>query len=143
MKSDAIKLLMKCDKGAKLAFRTLQSVYDSVEDETMRKALGEFMDKHIEYIESIEQVMHSLGQEEKEPSKFASKMADVVTSMRLKNDDSDPHIAAMMIEGADKGSQTLGKACKKLESATQTAQMEAQKLISIETDLRIKMQSYL
>lgn len=143
MQSDTIKLLQKCDQGAKMAFNTMQNVYDDIKDDEMRKALSEFMDRHLEYIENVEELLHALGQEEKRPSKFASKMAETVTDLRLKRDDSDPHIAAMMIEGADKGNEMLGKAQKKLSAATQTAQMQAQKLIGLETDMRVKMQSYL
>ena len=52
-------------------------------------------------------ILSELYRKGKEPNPMARFMAKTVTEMRLKRDDSDAHIAQMIIEGCQKGIEML------------------------------------
>ncbi len=142
MQTDTVNLLHECNSGAKTAMNTIQEVVPFVRSTLLRDELRMFVERHGAIIDTSEHILSELYRKGKEPNPMARFMAKTVTEMRLKRDDSDAHIAQMIIEGCQKGIEMLIDTMSRLPNASEQAQELTHQLIELERELIVHMQPY-
>ena len=143
VEQDTIKLLRECDAGAKMAVTSIDDVLDSVKNGTLRKALAECKEKHIQLDSEIHLLLTNYGDEGKEPSFMAESMSWLKTNAKMMMDDSDETIADLMIDGCDMGVKSLSRYLNKYKAADEASKRLAKRLIHSEEQLASDLRPYL
>ena len=143
LSEETVKLLKECDAGIKIAVRSLDEVLDTVQDVRFKKALKESKDDHQEIEAEILRLLSKMNQEGKDPSPMAKAMSWTKINFKIMTDQSDRTISEIIAEGCEMGIKTLEKLKAEYDKADQEAIEIADKIISLENGLKIRLKEHL
>ncbi|MEG1536538.1 MAG: hypothetical protein RR416_06190 [Clostridia bacterium] len=142
MKNDTIKLLKKCNSGAKTALNTLELMLVHAGGLEFKSTLIDYISQHHNLIDESNSMLANAHESGKDPTKVARFMARTTTENRLKKDSSDSNISKMIIFGCDKGIEMTFNYKKQFSRSNADSQMFANKLVTLEQNLRQTLQRY-
>ena len=141
---DSIKLLKECDAGSKMAVSSLEDVLDKIENQNLKKLLGETIDHHSKLGNEIHDLLSKYGSEEKDPNPMAKSMSHVKTGFMMgMKDDTDATAADLITDGCNMGIKSLYKYLNQYPAADSKVKDLCKRLISIEDQLRKELRAYL
>lgn len=140
---DTIKLLRECDAGIRMGVKSIDDVLGHIKSAGLRRLLDTCRDKHDELDEELQRLLNKYGDEGKEPSFMAEKMAEMKTGIKLGLDDTDNTIADLMTDGCNMGVKSLSKYLNQYAAADEKSKDIAKKLIAIESQLVEDLRDYL
>ncbi len=143
IEQDTIKLLRECDAGVKMGVKSIEDVFDYVENKTLKGELNDCKDEHQKLEREIEELLERYHDDGKEPNPIAAGMSWMKTNMKLVVNESDATIADLMTDGCDMGIKSLNKYLNKYAAADEKSKDICKRLIKIEEKLRTQMQEYL
>lgn len=140
---DTIKLLKECDAGSKMAVSSIDDVLDNVERKELLELLKETKKHHEKLGNDLHSMLNDHQADEKDPSMIAKGMSKMKTNMKIGMDHSDETIADLIVDGCDMGIKSLQRYLNKYPTSDKSAKDIADRLISIEDELRRKLYAYL
>lgn len=140
---DTIKLLKECDAGSKMAVSSIDDVLDNVESNELLELLKETKKHHEKLGNDLHAMLNDHQADEKEPSMIAKGMSKMKTNVKIGMDHSDETIADLIVDGCDMGIRSLHRYLNKYPASDKSAKDIANRLISIEDELRRKLYAYL
>lgn len=140
---DTIKLLKECDAGSKMAVSSIDDVLDNVESKELLELLKETKKHHEKLGNDLHSMLNEHQADEKEPSMIAKGMSKMKTNVKIGMDHSDETIADLIVDGCDMGIKSLQRYLNKYPASDKSAKDVANRLISIEDELRRKLYAYL
>lgn len=143
IEQDTIKLLRECDAGVKMGVKSIDDVFDYVENKTLKGELNDCKDEHQKLEREIEELLERYHDDGKEPNPMAKGMSWMKTNIKLVVNESDETIADLMTDGCDMGIKSLNKYLNKYAAADEKSKDICKRLIKLEEKLRTQMQEYL
>ena len=143
IEQDAIRLLRECDAGVKMGISSIEDVLDRVKDREFRRELDQCREGHLQLHRDIQAQLDRFGDEGKDPNPIAKGMSWVKTNVKLGMEETDAAIAGLMTDGCDMGVKSLSKYLNQYKAADQTSRDIAQRLISLEEKLAVRIRRYL
>ena len=140
---DTIKLLRECDAGIRMGVKSIDDVLGRIKSPGLLHLLTACRDKHNELDSSLQQLLDEYGDNGKEPSFMAEKMAEMKTGLKLGLDETDNTIADLMTDGCNMGVKSLSRYLNQYAAADEKSKDIAKKLISLESQLAVDMRDYL
>ncbi|MBE6787163.1 MAG: hypothetical protein E7537_02320 [Ruminococcaceae bacterium] len=143
IEQDTIKLLRECDAGVKMGVKSIDDVFDYVENKQLKGELNDCKDEHQKLEREIEQELDRYHDDGKEPNPIANVMSWMKTNVKLVVNESDQTIADLMTDGCDMGIKSLNKYLNKYAAADEKSKDICKRLIKLEEKLRTQLQEYL
>ncbi len=143
IEQDTIKLLRECDAGVKMGVKSIDDVFDYVENKQLKAELNDCKDEHKKLEREIEELLERYHDDGKEPNPMANIMSWMKTNVKLVVNESDNTIADLMTDGCDMGIKSLNKYLNKYAAADEKSKDICKRLIKLEEKLRTQMQEYL
>ena len=140
---DTIRLLRECDAGIKMGLSSIDEVLPDVTKDDFKKVLTKSRDHHAKLADKIESLLHSYGDDGKEPNPMAKGMSWMKTNVKISLDHSDKTIAGLLTDGCNMGIKSLSKYLNQYAAADEESKDITKKLIDIETQLVQDLRDYL
>lgn len=139
---DTIKLLRECDLGVKMGVDAINDVLSHVHGSTLKTMLSRCKSEHKKLEHEIGRHLKRFDDEGKSPPLPAKSMSRIKTNIRLAVNDSDPAIAELMTDGCNMGVKSLNKYLNRYTAADEFSKDIAKKLIKLEQQLSMDLQSH-
>ncbi len=143
MNEDTIKLLKECNSGIKMGVESINNVLPYVKSESLKKALNSCKDKHA----ILGDETHKALLKEEESTKNAHPVAQVMSDMKIRAKitmhKSDSTVADLMTDGCNMGIKSIYKYLNQYKNASEASKSIANRLISMEQELRTDLRAYL
>ena len=143
IEQDTIKLLRECDAGVKMGVKSIEDVFDYVENKRLKAELNDCKDEHQKLEREIEKELDRYHDDGKEPNPMAKGMSWMKTNIKLVMNESDSTIADLMTDGCNMGVKSLNKYLNKYEAADEKSKDICKRLIKLEEKLTTQMTRYL
>ena len=141
--NDTEKLLRECNAGIKMGVDSINHVMPYVKNAELKKVLNACKDKHATLGDETHKSLLNHNVNTKNPHPVAKAMSDVTTRMKITVNRTDNEIASVMTDGCNMGIKSLYKYLNQYKSADRQSKEIANRLISIEQELRTDMRSFL
>lgn len=143
VEQDTIKLLKECDAGVKMGLSSIDDVLDKVSDETLKKALMDSKEEHLELDREIHTLLIKYKDEGKDPNVIASGMSWIKTNVMLAMNESNGTIADLITDGCNMGVKSLNKYLNEYKAADEVSKDITKRLIKIEEKLADQIRKFL
>ena len=141
--NDTEKLLRECNSGIQMGVDSINHVMPYVKSKELRAVLDACKDKHAELGDETHKILKNANMDTKNPHPVAKVMADMTTRMKITMHRTDNEIASVMTDGCNMGIKSLYKYLNQYPGADRHSKDIANRLISIEQELRTDMRSFL
>lgn len=142
IEQDTIKLLRECDLGVKMGVDAINDVLSHVHGSALKTMLSRCKSEHKKLEHEIRRHLKRFDDEGKSPPLLAKSMSRIKTNVRLAVNDSDPAIAELMTDGCNMGVKSLNKYLNRYTAADEFSKDIAKKLIKLEQQLSMDLQSH-
>ena len=143
IEQDTIKLLRECDAGIKMGVSSIDDVLEYVDNEQLRRFLTASKEEHNELDAELQKLLDRYGDEGKDPNPMAKSMSWMKTAVKLKLQESDATIAALMTDGCNMGVKSLSRYLNQYAAADEVSKDICKRLIRIEEKLSVQLRDYL
>lgn len=143
IEQDTIRLLRECDAGIKMGVQGIDEVMDSTRSEALRGYLRDCRAEHEKLEREIQALLHSYGDDGKDPNPMAKGMSWVKANMKLAVDASDGTVADLMTDGCNMGVKSLSRYLNEYEAADEKSKDIAKRLIELERRLTDEIRRFL
>ena len=141
--NDTEKLLRECNSGIQMGVDSISHVMPYVKSKELKAVLNACKDKHATLGDETHSVLEKANLDTKNPHPMAKIMADVSTRMKMTMHRTDNENASIMTDGCNMGIKSLYKYLNQYQGADKQSKDIANRLISIEQELRTDMRSFL
>ena len=141
--NDTEKLLRECNSGIKMGVDSINHVMPYVKNTELKRVLNACKDKHAVLGDETHKTLINHNANTKNPHPIAKAMSDVTTRMKITVNRTDKEIASVMTDGCNMGIKSLYKYLNQYKGADKHSKEIANRLISIEQELRTDMRSFL
>lgn len=141
--NDTEKLLRECNSGIKMGVDSINHVMPYVKNMELKKVLNACKDKHAVLGDETHRTLKNHNIDTKNPHPVAKAMSDMTTRMKITVNRTDNEIASVMTDGCNMGIKSLYKYLNQYKGADRHSKDIANRLISIEQELRTDMRSFL
>ena len=143
MGNDTVSLLKECNAGVKMGVTSIARVMPHVKKGELKSSLNKCKDEHAELGDKTHKMLINENMDTKNPHPVAKVMADMTTRMKITVNRTDNEIASIMTDGCNMGIKSLYKYLNQYTGADKHSKEIANRLISIEQELRTDMRSFL
>lgn len=143
IEKDTIRLLRECDAGIKMGVKSIDDVLDKVENADLLELLNACKDEHAKLDIELKELLEKYGDEGKNPSFTAEKMAKMKTEMKTQMHKNDNTIADLMTDGCNMGVKSLCKYLNQYAAADEKSKDITKRLINLEGQLALDMRKFL
>ena len=143
IEQDTIKLLRECDLGINMGVQSIDNCLASVTSDRMKETLEESKREHEVIRREILDSLNRFGDKGKDAGPLVEGMSYIKTKVSLAMDDSDRHIANLMIDGCNMGIKSLSKYLNEYAAASEYSKDLTNRIIAIEEKLAHKLRDYL
>lgn len=98
---------------------------------------------HKDLCKIVHKQLHEKGFPEKEPNPMITTEAWMTTKMKMLVDNSDEHIAALMMDGCNMGIKSVGKYLNQYAGAEENSRSVARDVITLEENFMKDLKDYL
>ncbi len=141
--NDTEKLLRECNSGIQMGVDSISQVMPYVKSKEMLAVLNACKDKHAVLGDETHKMLKNAKMDTKNPHPMAKIMSDVTTRMKITMKKSDNEIASIMTDGCNMGIKSIYKYLNQYKEADKQSKDLANRLISIEQELRTDMRGFL
>ena len=141
--NDTEKLLRECNSGIKMGVDSINHVMPYVKSKELKDVLNACKDKHATLGDETHKILKNSNMDTKDPHPVAKIMSDMTTRMKITVNRTDNEIASIMTDGCNMGIKSLYKYLNQYTGADKHSKEIANRLISIEQELRTDMRSFL
>lgn len=141
--NDTEKLLRECNSGIKMGVDSINHVMPYVKSKELKRVLNACKDKHAVLGDETHQLLINSNMSTKDPHPMAKMMADMSTRMKITMRRTDNEIASVMTDGCNMGIKSLYKYLNQYGGADKQSKDIANRLISVEQELRTDMRGFL
>lgn len=143
IESDTIKLLRECDAGIKMGVKSIDDVLDRVKNSELKELLNACKDEHTKLDKELQQLLARYGDDGKDPSFMAEKMAQMKTEWKLHMEEADSTIADLMTDGCNMGVKSLNRYLNQYAAADEKSKDITKRLINLEGQLALDIRKFL
>lgn len=141
--NDTEKLLKECNSGIKMGVDSINHVMPYVKSPELKKVLNACKDKHAILGDETHRTLSNMNADTKNPHPMVKAMSDVSTRMKITMNRTDNEIASVMTDGCNMGIKSIYKYLNQYKGADRHSKEIANRLISIEQELRTDMRGFL
>lgn len=143
IESDTIKLLRECDAGIKMGVKSIDDVLDHVKSPDLKELLNACKDEHSKLDKELQELLDRYGDDGKDPSFMAEKMAQMKTEWKLHMEEADSTIADLMTDGCNMGVKSLNRYLNQYAAADEKSKDITKRLINLEGQLALDIRKFL
>ena len=143
MNEDTIRLLRECNSGIKMGVESIDNVLPYVKSESLKKSLNACKDKHATLGDETHRELLKADESTKNAHPVALAMSDMKIRAKITMHKSDNTIADLMTDGCNMGIKSIYKYLNQYPSASDSSRSIANRLISMEQELRTDLRKYL
>lgn len=107
--TDTVKLLKECNSGCKTALDGMYQVKGHVSSPELKSTIDACCTRHEKIGDRCHKLLNEAGKSECDPPAIGTAMMSIGTGVKLAVNDSDKHIAEMMVDGCNMGIKSLAK----------------------------------
>lgn len=133
--NDTTKLLLECNSGVKMAINAFNEVIDEIQSPNLIKIIRESKLDHTKLGNETRELLHSHGEETKDPHPIAKGMSYAMTELKLSVDSRDSKIADIIADGCNMGIKSLNKYLNKYQKADENSINLTKNIIAAEEGL--------
>lgn len=141
--NDTEKLLRECNSGIKMGVDSISHVLPYVKNKELKRVLNSCKEKHAILGNETHNLLENAEISTKNPHPMAKAMSDMTTRMKITMHRTDNEIASVMTDGCNMGIKSLYKYLNQYKGADKSSVDIANRLISIEQELRTDMRAFL
>ena len=143
MNEDTIRLLRECNSGIKMGVESIDNVLPYTKSESLKKVLNACKDKHAILGDETHRALLKADESTKNAHPVAQAMSDMKIRAKITMHKSDSTIADLMTDGCNMGIKSIYKYLNQYQNASDTSKSIANRLISMEQELRTDLREYL
>jgi hypothetical protein len=141
---DTICLLKECSAGIRMAVSSIDDVLPYLDDKEMMQVLKESKTEHRDLEKDIDNALHKMDCDSKEPNIMAKGMSKMKTNFMMNmKEDCDETAADLITDGCNMGIKSLYKYMNQYPAANEKTKDLCKRLITIEDQLRKELRAYL
>ena len=141
--TDTVKLLKECNSGCKTALDGMYQVRAHISSPQLKSTIEESCSRHEEIGNRCHKLLNEAGKSECDPPAIGTAMMSVGTGFKLAVNDSDKHIAEMMVDGCNMGIKSIAKQVNLYTNASPESRKLADDIISEEQHFLNQMLTFL
>lgn len=143
MNEDTINLLRECNSGIKMGIESINNVMPYVKSEELKSVLNACKDKHAVLGDETHKALINADESTKNAHPVVQVMSDMKIRATVTLKKSDNTVADVMTDGCNMGIKSIYKYLNQFASADDNSKSIANRLISVEQELRTDLREYL
>ncbi len=144
MNKDTVLLLRECNSGCKCATNSMEQVMPFLKDKPeLRELIKSYNDRHIDIGDECHALLNSEEMDEKDPPSVVKAFSWISTEVKLLVNDTESHIAGLMIDGCSMGVKSLSGYLNEYSKASDQSRKLTEKLIDLEKEFMEKLLKFM
>ena len=140
---DTVKLLKECSAGIRMAVESINDVLPYLEDSELKKVLEESKTEHKDLEKDIDDTLHKMNCEGKEPNLMAKGMSKIKTNAEMAFKPTAAQAASLITDGCSMGIKSINKYINQYPAASSEIKHLAERISTLEENLEDKMKPFL
>lgn len=140
---DTLFLLRECSAGIRTAVASIDDVLPYLEDGKMKQILKESKTEHKDLEKDIDDALHKMNCEGKEPNIMSKSMSKIKINAELALKPTQAQAASLITDGCGMGIKSITKYINQYPAASQEVRHLAHRISSLEENLENKMKPFL
>ncbi len=140
---DTFNLLRECSAGIRMAVASIDDVLPYLEDGEVKQVLKESKTEHKDLEKDIDDTLHRMNCEGKEPNIMAKGMSKVKTNAEMAFKPSAAQAASLITDGCGMGIKSIHKYMNQYPAASSEVMQLANRISDLESNLEDKMKPFL
>ncbi len=140
---DTIFLLKECSAGIRMAVASIDDVLPYLENGEMKQLLKESKTEHKDLEKDIDNTLHQMNCEGKEPNLMAKGMSKIKTNAEMVFKPTEAQAASLISDGCSMGIKSIHKYMNQYPAASSEVMNLANRISDLEEKLENRMKPYL
>ncbi len=140
---DTILLLKECSAGIRMAVASIDDVLPYLEDKEMLQVLKESKTEHKDLEKDIDNTLHKMDCEGKEPNLMAKGMSKIKTNAEMVMKPTASQAASLITDGCGMGIKSIHKYMNQYPAAAPEVMNLANRISTLEAKLEDRMKPFL
>lgn len=140
---DTQLLLRECSAGIRMAIASIDDVLPYLEDSQIKQVLKESKTEHKDLEKDIDNTLHKLNCDGKEPNIMAKGMSKIKTNAEMAFKPTAAQAASLITDGCGMGIKSIHKYINQYPAASSQVKHLAQRISELEGNLEDKMKPFL
>ncbi|MBE6772267.1 MAG: hypothetical protein E7547_09035 [Ruminococcaceae bacterium] len=140
---DTQLLLRECSAGIRMAIASIDDVLPYLEDSEIKQVLKESKTEHKDLEKDIDNTLHKMNCDGKEPNIMAKGMSKIKTNAEMAFKPTAAQAASLITDGCGMGIKSIHKYINQYPAASSEVMHLAQRISELEDNLEQKMKPFL
>lgn len=140
---DSVSLLKECSAGIRMAVSSIDDVLPYLENGKMKQVLKESKTEHKDLEKDIDNTLHKLNCEGKEPNIMAKGMSKIKTNAEMTFKPTESQAASLITDGCGMGIKSIHKYMNQYPAASSEIMDLANRISTLESKLEEQMKPFL
>ena len=140
---DTLLLLRECSAGIRMAVASIDDVLPYLEESELTQVLKESKTEHKDLEKDIDDTLHKLGCEGKEPNLMAKGMSKIKANAEMAFKPTAAQAASLITDGCGMGIKSINKYLNQYPTASNEVKHLATRISELEENLENKMRPFL
>lgn len=140
---DTILLLRECSAGIRMAVASIDDVLPYLENGEVKQVLKESKTEHKDLEKDIDNALHKMNCEGKEPNVMAKGMSKIKTNAEMVFKPTAAQAASLITDGCGMGIKSIHKYMNQYPAASSEVMNLANRISSLESKLEEQMKPFL
>lgn len=140
---DTLFLLRECSAGIRMAIASIDDVLPYIEDSEIKQVLKESKTEHKDLEKDIDDTLHKMNCDGKEPNIMAKGMSKIKTNAEMAFKPTAAQAASLITDGCGMGIKSIQKYINQYPAASSEVKHLAQRISELEDNLEQKMKPFL
>ncbi|MBQ8016024.1 MAG: hypothetical protein IJ264_07575 [Clostridia bacterium] len=140
---DTVLLLKECSAGIRMAVASIDDVLPFLEEGEVKQVLKESKTEHKDLEKDIDNTLHKLNCEGKEPNIMAKGMSKIKTNAEMAFKPTAAQAASLITDGCGMGIKSIHKYMNQYPAASSEVMTLANRISSLEAKLEEQMKPFL
>lgn len=140
---DTQLLLRECSAGIRMAIASIDDVLPYLEDSKIKQVLKESKTEHKDLEKDIDDTLHKMNCDGKEPNIMAKGMSKIKTNAEMAFKPTAAQAASLITDGCGMGIKSIHKYINQYPAASSEVMHLAQRISELEDNLEQKMKPFL
>ena len=140
---DTICLLKECSAGIRMAVSSIDDVLPYLDDKEMMQVLKESKTEHKDLEKDIDNTLHKMDCDGKEPNLMAKGMSKIKTNAEMAFKPTASQAASLITDGCGMGIKSIHKYMNQYPTASSEVMHLAKRISDLESKLEEQMKPFL
>ena len=140
---DTVLLLKECSAGIRMAVASIDDVLPFLEEGEVKQVLKESKTEHKDLEKDIDNTLHKMNCEGKEPNIMAKGMSKIKTNAEMAFKPTAAQAASLITDGCGMGIKSIHKYMNQYPAASSEVMTLANRISSLEAKLEEQMKPFL